>query len=75
MAAALLLTAAERALGRLGQSGSDGGAARALLGAACGRAYLDVWLGEEAMGREPSEDEYISAVVATLLEGLGPAQV
>jgi AcrR family transcriptional regulator len=62
--------AAERALGRLGQSGSDAGTARALLGAAFSRAYLDVWLGEEAVGREPSDEEYVSAVVGTLLHGL-----
>jgi AcrR family transcriptional regulator len=62
--------AAERTLGRLGSSGSDAGAARALLGAAFGRAYLDVWLGEEAMSREPSDDGYISAVVGTLIHGL-----
>ncbi|HXW80534.1 MAG TPA: helix-turn-helix domain-containing protein [Acidimicrobiales bacterium] len=61
---------AERALGRLGRSGSSSGAARALLGAAFGRAYLDVWLGAEATAREPSDEEHISAVVGTLLHGL-----
>jgi len=65
---------AERELGRIGMPGSSAGATRALLGAAFGRAYLDVWLGEELMAREGSDQEYMSNVVATLLDGLQPRE-
>ena len=61
----------ELSLGRLGPSGSAAGAARALLGAAFGRAYLDTWLGEEVLGSS-SDEEYIASVVDTLLDGLQP---
>jgi len=63
---------AERELGRIGPSGSTVGATRALLGAAFGRAYLDVWLGEELMAKEAGEEEFMAEVVRTLLEGLQP---
>jgi AcrR family transcriptional regulator len=63
---------AERQLGRIGTSGSPVGATRALLGAAFGRAYLDVWLGEELMAKEAGDEQYMAEVVGTLLEGLRP---
>lgn len=65
---------AERDLGRIGTSGSSAGAAAALIGAAFGRAYLDVWLGEEVLRERGTDEEYMSGVVVTLLEGLGPAK-
>jgi len=62
----------ERQLGRIRPSASVVGATRALLGAAFGRAYLDVWLGDGLMAREAVDDEYMGEVVRTLLEGLQP---
>ncbi len=63
---------AERQLGRIAASGSPVGATRALLGAAFGRAYLDVWLGPELMAKEAGDEQYMAEVVRTLLEGLRP---
>ena len=65
---------AERELGRLGPSGSSAGATRALLGAAFGRAWLDVWLGAELMAKEGSDKDYMSRVVDTVLDGLQPQE-
>jgi AcrR family transcriptional regulator len=65
---------AERELGRVATSSSSSGATRALLGAAFGRAFLDVWLGEELMGNEGSDEEYMSNVVTTLMGGLQPPE-
>jgi AcrR family transcriptional regulator len=64
---------AEREIGRLGRSGSAAGAAIAILGAAFSRAYLDVWLGPEVLGR-CSDEEFVEGVVSALLEGLDPIE-
>jgi AcrR family transcriptional regulator len=63
---------AERKLGRLTGKGSSQGAASALLGAAFSRAFLDVWIGEDVLGRGQSDNAFAAAVVETLLYGLGP---
>ena len=59
---------AEGKLGRLGTGIPLEGATAALLGAAFSKAYLDIWLGPEAL---PTPDgEFVAGVVGALVQGI-----
>jgi AcrR family transcriptional regulator len=62
---------AEGELGRLGTVPPAGSAAAALLGAVFSKAYLDVWLGPDALGATP-DGNFVAGVVEVLIQGLLP---
>ena len=59
---------AEGKLGRLGTGIPLEGATAALLGASFSKAYLDIWLGPEAL--PTPDEEFVAGVVSALVQGI-----